>query len=898
MSDRSAPRHQSDGAGMKNGRGTPWHTLTSSQTLAQLESRASGLTADEAKTRLALHGANRLERIEPVRAWRILADQFSSVVVLLLMGAATLALILGDSLEAAAIALVLVLNAGMGFAIELRARRTMDALLRYEVPTAKVVREGGLERISAEELVPGDVIELEEGDSVPADARLLTATELAVSEASLTGESIPVEKNPDPSPDVDTVLAERASMMYSATTVTKGRGTAVVVATGPESEIGRIGTLIAATSSGKTPLELRLDALGRRLVWLTLGVAGVVTALGIARGAPTGLMIETGIALAIAAVPEGLPAVATIALAVGLRRMAHRHAVVRRLTAVEALGATTVICTDKTGTLTAGQMTVEQVATVDRVLSVTGDGFSTSGEFIDDGKPVEPKKDPWLRELLDACALATRSSIDPRSDLPIGDPTDAALLVLALRGGVDLGRLKADHPLRSEVPFTSHRRESVSVHQAGDEVMVLIKGAPSNLLRRCTSWESKEGTLPFEEGDRALIAERNKTLASAGLRVIALAKSTDLDESELTFLGLVGIVDPPAPGVMETVRTFREAGIRLIMVTGDQGATARAIADKLSLGAPGEGSLGGRELAGLSDTDLEQRMRSVCVLSRVSPEDKVRVVSALQRQGEIVTMIGDGVNDAAALKTANAGVAMGGRGTDVAKETAAIVLQDDRFLTLGSAVEEGRMVFDNVRKFVFYLFSCNVAEVSVLFWAGVAGASTPLAPLQILWLNLVTDTFPALALAVEPAEPGLMQRPPRDPNEAILSARFIRAIGFYAALITGVTLGAYLWALSTGDPERATTVAFMTLALAQLFHLGNARARGPVTHRKRMFANPWAVASIPVVIALQLAAVYWPPLAEVLQTVPLSPLDWVVISALSLLPAVVGQRPQAQTPKV
>ncbi len=873
-----------------------WHSLTVDDAIGHLDSDRSGLDPEEAAARLARHGPNRLKPPERVSAFSILFGQFANVVVLLLFAAAAVALLLGDLLEAAAIGAVLVINTVIGFVVELRARRAMDALLQYEVPVAKVVRGGQVELISSDQLVPGDVIELEEGDSVPADTRLITAAELQTNEAPLTGESLPVEKTPDPLLDPDVPLADRTSMLYLGTTVYVGRASALVVSTGVATEIGRIGTLLSQVESGKTPLEVRLDALGHRLVWLTLGVAAVVTGLGVLQGYSLGRMIETGMALAIAAIPEGLPAVATIALAVGLRRMARHRALVRRLAAVEALGATTVVCTDKTGTLTAGEMTVSAVVGSGRNLTVTGSGFSTEGEFIegdDEGnEPLEPSGDPWLERLLLTAALTSRASIDLERGQAVGDPTDAALSILALKGGVDVDGLLQTYPLVEEIPFSSHHRSSASIHRHGDKRVIFVKGAPTTVLKRCTRWMVEAEDRELDAASRATLLESNDRLAGGGLRVIALASGEGEEGDEgvdLAFLGFVGIVDPPAPGVKETIAVLRKAGIRTVMITGDQRATAEAIGRDLGALEEGQGTLDGRELMRLSDQDLEEKVEKVGVFSRVSPEDKLRIVTALQSRGEVVAMLGDGVNDAPALKKADVGVAMGGRGTDVAKQAADIVLSDDRFLTIGAAVEEGRVIFENIRKFVFYLFSCNLAEVMVLLGASVVSLPIPLLPLQILWLNLVTDTFPALALAMEPAEPGVMQRPPRDPDAAILSRRFVKAMTFYAVLITLATLAAYIWGLQSGDPARAMTMAFMTLALAQLFHLGNARSRGPVLTPRRALANPWALGAVVLVLLLQVATVYWGPLASVLRTVPLPGGDWVIVLGLAVIPAVIGQ---------
>jgi len=871
-----------------------WHSLKLDEVLRQFGSRVEGLEAKEAAERRIRYGPNRLTPLKAASAFSILIAQFRSLVVLLLLGAAVVALSLGDILEAAAIGAVLVLNTLIGFAVELRARRSMDALLSYQVPTARVVRCGRVEPISSDQLVPGDVIELAEGDTVPADARIISGADLQINEAPLTGESLPVAKSENPVDDLGALLAERTSMVFAGTSVYVGRARALVVCTGNDTQIGRVGTLLATVQSAKTPLESRLDRLGHRLVWLTLAVAALVAVLGILKGAPVGYMIEVGIALAIAAVPEGLPAVATIALAVGLRRMARRHALVRRLAAVEALGATTVVCTDKTGTLTAGKMVVTTVATCNDSVDVTGFGSSPEGSFLRADEGIEPAGEPWLLRLLQAAALTSRASIDPSSGEAVGDPTDAALSILALKGGVDPGRIHTTLPCLHEIPFSSSRRASGSIHERGGESVVFVKGAPETVLEMCCRevFGSEERILDGQA--RQVLETLNEDLASRGLRVIALAEGRskpDPDSAlhDLTFLGLVGIMDPPADGVANTVQVLRQAHIRTVMITGDQQATGEAMARKLGMVEEGFGTLGGRDLSKLTDSELAERVGTIAVFSRVSPEDKLRIVSALQECGEVVAMIGDGVNDAAALKKADVGVAMGKRGTDVAKKTASIVLMDDRFLTIGAAVEQGRVIFENIRKFVFYLFSCNVAEVFVLLAASVAGLPLPLTALQILWLNLVTDTFPALALAMEPADADIMNRPPRDPDAAILSRRFLLAMGFYSVLITAVTLTSYLYGLRAGDPQRATTLAFMTLALAQLFHLGNARSRTHVLSPPSAIANRWALAAVPLVLALQVTAVHWSPLATVLGTVSLQTGDWLLVLALAAVPAIIGQ---------
>jgi P-type Ca2+ transporter type 2C len=874
-----------------------WHTVDVGTVLAALETSADGLSPDEAQRRLVRYGPNRIDVAAPASVWSILVAQFRSVVMLLLVVAAGLAFVLSDTADAVAIGVVLLINAALGFITELRARRSMEALRQLEVPRATVIRDGGLLEISARELIPGDVIALESGQSVPADARLIEATEMRVSEGPLTGESLPVEKDADAVLAPDVVLAERTNMVYQATAVVAGAGRAVVVATGAATEVGHIGALTTSITDERTPLEHRLDALGRRLVVIALAVAGVVALLGLWRGGSWGLVLETALALAIAAVPEGLPAVSTITLAVGVSRMARRQALVRRLPTVETLGSATVICTDKTGTLTAGEMAVSVIVIDGRAITVTGTTYEPTGEFREGDRPIRPADDPVLYEALCIAALANRSVLEHDEDVwkPVGDPTEVALVVAARKAGLDRGSLLEERPEEGEVPFSSERQWMATFHRAiGAELVAYVKGAPGRIVERSTRQLTATDERALDDAARERLLDQNRALAARGLRVLAVGRTTarGIEEAavrDLTFVGLFGISDPPAVDVPETLRSLRAAGVRTIMITGDQRLTAVAIALELGLIDSDGGAVDGKELATLDEAALTRRLERTGVFNRVSPADKLRIISALQARGDIVAMLGDGVNDAAALKKADIGVAMGRRGTDVAKEAADVVLADDRFRTVAAAVEEGRVIFDNIRKFVFYLFSCNLAEVLILLSAGVVGLPQPLLPLQILWLNLVTDTFPALALAVEPAEHDVMKRPPRDPQEAILSRSFLGVITVYAIMISIATLVAFLIALDRGTLERAITVAFMTLALAQGFHLGNARSSGAVLSIQRVGANPWALGALGLVIALQLLSVYVPWLADILGLVPLSRADWALVLPAAMMPAVIGQ---------
>jgi Ca2+-transporting ATPase len=875
------------------------HARASAEVLAEFGTSARGLTPAEAERRLAHDGPNALLVAAPVSVLSVLLDQFRSVVVLLLAVATLISASLGDWVEAAAIAAVLGTNCGLGFWIEWRAHSAMDALRRLEVHRARVLRDGRPMEVDARSLVRGDLLLLAAGEAVAADGRLLESSGLGVNEAPLTGESVPVDKDPSPV-GPDAVIAERTCMVFKGTLVATGAGRAVVTATGRGTEIGRISELVRATESERTPLEARLDVLGRRLIGVTLGVAAVVAGLGLLRSQDPWLMLKTGLALAIAAVPEGLPVVATITLALGMRRMARRHALLRRLPAVETLGSATVVCADKTGTLTAGEMTAVAIRIAGAEIEVTGRGYTTEGELRrPGGEPVAVREVAGLERMLCVAALANHATIErngARTEIT-GDPTEAALLVLADKAGLARSDLEQDYPRLGEVPFDSSRMWMASFHRVGEgHVEAWVKGAPRALLSLSATELTAGGERPLDDAARQRLYETNARLASAGLRVLAfgsrrLAREERLEPAavrELVFLGFTGLLDPPAEGVKRTIERLRGAGIRPVMITGDQAATASAVAIDLGMLGPGDELLDGRALARMSADELNARVGRAVVYSRVQPSDKLRIVEALQRRGEIVAMLGDGVNDAPALKRADIGVAMGGRGTDVAKETADLVLLDDRLQTVGVAVEEGRVIFDNIRKFIFYLFSCNLAEVLTLFFAGVVGLPLPLLPLQLLWLNLVTDVFPALSLAVEPPEEDVMRRPPRDPASAILSRGFVGMIAGYGAVITAATLAAFATALSTAG-ARAGTIAFMTLALAQVWHTFNARRVGPWTSWRIALSNPWSWAAVALALALQLCAVYAPPLARVLGTVPPTPGDWGIILPASLAPLALGQ---------
>jgi Ca2+-transporting ATPase len=885
-------------AEQRNDIGGSHHAASVGDALGRLGTSAGGLTESAARERLQRVGRNELHASQARSAWTILLDQLRSVVVLLLVIAAAVAVASGDYLDGGAIGAVIVLNTLLGFFTEMRARQAMQALLRLETSHAVVVRSGVAREIDARELVPGDVIRLDAGRSVPADARVIGATELRTDEAALTGESAPVSKGIDVVEE-DTPLPDRTSMLYLGTTVVAGTGQAVVVATGMATQVGHIGGLVGGIATQRAPVQRRLDALGVRLVWVAISAGVLVAGLGALQGLSFAELLQTGIALAVAAVPEGLPAVATIALAAGVRRMARRRALVRRLPAVETLGSVTVICTDKTGTLTAGEMTVTALSVAGRDIQVTGAGYAPVGELLEGERRISAATDPPIALVLRIAALANRAEIHERDGRwhVRGDPTEGALIALARKAGVERDVLLREEAEVGEVPFSSERMLMATLHQGRDEQLVAyVKGGPSRVLERCTRMLAPDGERPLDEAGRAVLLQQNERMAARGLRVLALASGVVAEPSadglrELTFVGYAGMIDPPAPGVRETIARFRAAGVRTVMLTGDQKLTAETIARELGILDAGDQVIEGRVLARMTEAQLAADVTRVAAFSRASPEDKMKIIAAYQSRGAIVAMFGDGVNDAAALKQADVGVAMGGRGTDVAKEAADVVLQDDSFRTIGAAVEQGRVIFDNIRKFVFYLFSCNLAEILLLVGTGIAGFPMPLLPIQLLWLNLVTDTFPALALAVEPAEDDVMRRPPRDPAQAILSGEFLRRVLFYAVLIAAPTFVAFWWGLRQSGPgtAHAATLAFLTISLAQVFHLGNARQRRPVLERSRMAANPLALWAVVLVLTLQLIAVYMPVVSRVLHTQAPAVEDWAVVLPLSLVPAITGQ---------
>jgi len=883
----------------------PVHAEPSEAVLERLASTASGLSPAEAARRLATYGPNLFRRTPPTPAVTILLRQFRGILIWLLAAAAGIALLSGDRLDAVAIFSVLLLNAGIGFATELRSRRAVEGLLSLEAPRARVRRDGAVTEIDARDVVPGDILVLGDGAAVTADARLIASVELATVEAALTGEALPVSKHAAAQVTPEEALPGRRTMVYKGTSLARGHAEAVVVATGMATEVGRIGQLTSTLGEPSTPLEKRLEDLGRRLLWAALAVAALSGVLSWIRGTPIDVVLQAALALAVAAVPEGLPAVATITLAVGMRRMAHHRAIIRRLPAVETLGSTTVICTDKTGTLTAGEMTATEIRWVDGASRVTGSGYQPTGTFLVDGSMINPAHEVRLIDTLRIGALANHATLSRQEERWIGhgDPTEIALVVAARKAGLDPDSLRVEWPLAGEVPFTSERMLMATFHERPRGLLACVKGAPDVVLAQCDRTLTAHGVRPLDGVMRARIAAENAALANHGLRVLALAEGEvnrpeDGALSGLSFVALVGMTDPPAADVPVTIEQLRSAGIRTVMVTGDQRGTAEAIARELGMMAAGDQVIDGSEVDAATEDQLSAKATQTPVFSRVSPTGKLKLVGALQRQGEVVAMLGDGVNDAAALRKADIGVAMGRRGTDLAKEAADVVLTDDRLVTILHAVEEGRVIVANIRKAMFYLFSCNLAEILVVLGGAVAGFPTLLLPLQILWLNLLTDTTPALALALEPGGRDVMRQPPEPPGAPIMNRAAIWHTGTYAVLIALATMGAFFLGLQQhpADPARAGALAFVALALAQTFHLGNARSEEHVLAPTRAAANRHAVAAVIFTLALQVVAVTWAPLAELLGLHQFTQREWLLVTGFGLLPATIGQLAKALRP--
>ncbi len=860
----------------------------------------TGLSSEEAEKRLAQYGPNLLQEMRKTSAWSILISQFKSLIVLLLAVAAAISLALGDWMECIAIIAVIFINALIGFITEWRAVRSMEALQKMGQVVTRVRRNGKVQEVPALSVVPGDIIELEGGDVITADMRLISSSKLETNESALTGESLPVAKKTDPRPE-ETPLAERTNILYKGTAVTRGSGEAVVVFTGMNTELGSISALVQEAEDEITPLEIRLNQLGNRLIWATLIIAVIVAISGILSGKEIFLMIETAIALAVAAIPEGLPVVATITLARGMWRMAKKNALINKLSAVETLGSTTVIFTDKTGTLTENRLEVSHVMIYNKnkhfqklvPITVQFPGRSSG--------PSSPP-DPLTYEIIKIGVLCNNASLfakDSTEDThSAGDPLEIALLEAGNRIGISRDDLLHKYPEVHEDAFDSDIMMMATYHQDEDRFLVAVKGAPEEILKRSRFVLTDKGVQSMTEQQRNHWFDHNEQMAHHGLRVIACAKKWVLSVKnpayeDLVFLGLLGLEDPPRQDVGSAIQACQEAGITVIMVTGDQPVTAKNIGQFLGLVKPhqtgvSQGST--LETEDLSDEDKE-KLLDTRLFARVSPAQKLHLIRLHQKNGAVVAMTGDGVNDAPALKKADIGVAMGLRGTQVAKEAADIILKDDSFSSIVTAIEQGRVIFDNIRRCVFFLLSCNISEILSIGLASFVRAPLPVLPLQILFINLVTDVFPALALSASKGDPNIMKRPPRNPKEPILTGSHWGLITGYGLSMTAAVLGSLAVARLVLHMEiaQAVTVSFLTLAITQLWHVFNMRDFRSGIFKNDVVKNPFIWGALLLCLGIIVCAVYFPPLAKVLKTENPGIRGWEVVIMMSLIPLVIGQ---------
>ena len=863
---------------------TNWYELTISETLSQLQvDPQQGLSSSEAARRLNEYGPNELQAAPSISPWTLLLEQFKNVLIIILLIATVISIFLGHSIEAIAIAVIVLFAVLLGFVQEYRAERALEALRQMAAPTATVLRESEEVQLPARDLAPGDIVLLKAGDKIPADGRLIEAVNLQIEEAALTGESVPVEKQITPLP-ADLPVADRKNIVYAGTAATYGRGRAVVVATGMQTEFGRIAQMLQTVEHGRTPLQENLDHVGNILARAAIVGVVIIVAMGLLRGQPFIEMFLFGVALAVAVVPEALPAVVTISLAIGVQRMVKRHALVRRLASVETLGSTTIICSDKTGTLTKDEMTARQVYVDGQIFEISGAGYEPKGEFLIQGQTVEPPKS--LRLLLKAGALASDTHLVRRDNQWIikGDPTEGALVVAAAKAGLHKVDLDNQFPRVHEIPFTSEAKRMTTLHQVADGLVAYAKGAPEIILDSCSRQLTASGEVNLTPASREQILAAAQQMAGAALRVLGVAVKTNTNreqsEKEMTFVGLVGMIDSPRPEAQAAIRQCAQAGIKPIMITGDHPLTAQAIARELGLLNAGR-VVTGAELEAMSDAEFEQAVENIAVYARVSPAHKLRVVTTLQQKGHIVAMTGDGVNDAPALKKADIGVAMGITGTDVSKEAADMTLTDDNFASIVAAVEEGRGIFGNIKKYLMYLLSANTGEIGLMAGATLLGLPLPLSAVQILYVNLATDGLPALALAVDPPEADLMRRRPRAHQHRLFTRPVVSLMLIGGIWSTLVNLSLFAYLLTSGRSHaEGMTMIFVTLVLIEFFKAYNFRSdRHSVL--KRPFANKWLNRAILWELTLLSLIIYLPFLHEPFGTFSLTFVDWIIVLAVA-----------------
>ncbi|MEM3578219.1 MAG: cation-translocating P-type ATPase [Candidatus Bathyarchaeia archaeon] len=887
----------------------PWHAMEIEETLKILNTKETGLSQEEAQKRLAEYGPNELKKEKGISPIRLFLEQFADILIIILLIATGLSIYLGEITDAIVIIAIVLACAILGFVEEYRSEKALEALKKMTAPTAMVLRDGKEVKVQASEIVPGDIILLYTGDKVPADARLIEAINLKMDEAPLTGESTPVNKTVDPLPE-GIGIPERRNIVFTGTAVVYGRGKAVVTSTGMNTEFGKIAKMVQVAEEEETPLEKRMASVGKWIGILCISVCLAVAAIGIAEGRNPLDMILWGVSLAVAAVPEALPAIVTGALAVGMYRMAKVNTIVRRLPAVETLGCTSVICADKTGTMTKGEMTVQRIYVNDKTIKVSGVGYEPQGEFIFEDKKLDPAQEEELVTLLKISALCNDAKLEKEKEsgrwIIKGDPTEGALVVAAAKAGLWKEELEKENPRIGEVPFSSERKRMTTVHLASKKKMAFMKGAPEIVLERCTRILSKGKVRKITKEDKEKILEVNEAMAMQALRNLGFAykelpeSTTNFDEkieNEMTFVGIMGMIDPPREEVKDAISLCRKAGIRVVMVTGDHKLTAVAVAKELNLIGENEAPsqvLTGEELDKINDEQLTQMVENVVIYARVSPEHKMRIVKAWKAKGYVVAMTGDGVNDAPALKLSDIGVAMGITGTEVTKEASDMVLTDDNFASIVKAVKEGREIYDNIKKYLTYLLRCNVMEILVMFivmisvpyLAGSAyqsGGDPKLSPtvaltaIQLLWVNLTTDGLPALALGIDPGDPDLMERKPRDPNESV----FTRDVKLYLTLVpimmTVLLLYGYFmhqpW-LSEYNLLEARTQLLTAMILMELANAISARSLRYTVFKVGVFKNKFLWVAILSSLGLQLMVLYTPFLQDLFDVHAPELIDW------------------------
>lgn len=853
-----------------------WHEMDVKAALKSLETDRRGISEEEARKRSEKYGLNEIKDEEKISATSIFLSQFANFLVIILIAATVFSAFVGELLDASAIFIIVVLNSVFGFLQEYKAEKSMEALKRLTAQESIVIRGGKKSRIQSKMIVPGDIIVLEQGDKIPADARLIEISDLKIDESSLTGESVTVKKSL--APCKTKTLAEMKCMVFMGTIVTYGRALAVVTNTGMDTEVGKIAHIVRTAQSEQTPLQKSLDKFGKNLGFLILFICLIVIATGLLRG---GSLVETiilGVALAVAAIPEGLPAIVTVTLAIGMQRMAKKNAIVRKLQAVEALGSVTTICADKTGTLTRNEMTVRKIWLDDKTIDVLGNGYEPKGDFLLNGTKADDK---FLALLLRVGTLCTNAQLKNENGWTIiGDPTEGAIIVAAEKYEISKDKAEEEHPRKHEFPFTSERKMMSTVNKQADSYMMCTKGAPETVLPKCSRTIRDGRIIKLLDKERQLILEINKEMASHALRILAIAyketKSTKDKEDDLVFLGLVGMIDPPRPEVVDDVKLCKQAGIKVVMITGDHLNTAVSIAKEL--GIEGKAVIG-EELEQLSDEHLAETVEEIAVYARVNPDHKARIVDAFKKKNHIVAMTGDGINDAPALKKADVGVSMGIKGTDVAKEASNIVLTDDNFSSIVSAVKEGRNIYDNIKTFILYLLSSNTAEVMIVFAAiligftdAAGGAIIPLTAIQLLWINLITDGLPALALGVDPPLQDVMKRKPRDPKEKLLSREILANMVLTGIAISIIVLSIFVYYLH--DISKAMTLSFTSLVLLELINVMRIRAE----HGQKLLSNSKLLIAILISVILQLSVIYTPSLQTVFDTTTLGYQEWTLLA--------------------